>query len=1225
MRSDRKVRVSRDLKRVGALVLILILSTSFDLLSTAGNRPDHSEPYLEHTHTAMEASSGTSPNGDGSSNISYWDAPIGKGDVRDTWIDGSATTSIHGGDSTLVLGWDPTTGERRNALIAIDLDAIGFWTNATIQSATVELNVRTAANSPMDVEAWMTYVDWDHSDATWESTGIDSNEWNEAGALGRFDSGGIRSNTTLKPTDGKLRLDVTQAFTLAQARLAQGSEAVAALVLMTPTQGVQVTLDSSLASFWDLRPLWNVTVRWSSPPMPSNSPAWIDIDPKAPISIPADGQRVLKASVRNEDTSISSEGVSWSVDRGTIQPSGEFLPSIAGRSIVTATGMSSGLQSTRDLTVVPGSAQSVAIEPSNATFTSDDEIVFRALMRDAHGNEFDGEQAQWWADSGSIAVNGSYTISDLGTHRVDVLVGALSAWTNVTIGEGSAHSIEFDGTVEVAAGESIQIVPTVKDRLGNELNSSRAGSLTWSSEEGSVDGSGWYTGIRTGVWTVWCNGSVGVTGSVEVRVTVGELSALEILAPNGTVGADNAIPLPVLWRDALGNEEITLLPLSHWSAEDGGFRLGTEHVEWLPRSSGEWIVTVQMGNLSHSVNITVGHGVAERISIDSASTLITADDVLEMRIEAQDSRGNRWLVQGDWEIVEDGSSGILTMTADGTSFEAALVGHWTIRATTEVNGTVLEALRIVEVAPGRLSSIELNGSGQSVTADDLFDLSPVGLDADGNLIDGLRYNWSIDGIDATDSLRESGGIWNPSIVGDVTIEASAAGRAQRVTIQVTPGTAHSIQPIYDGNQNIVRSGESLTITLVAADFDGNERESDADWDVPTGSATVEEGDRVGRYEVTGLRSGSWLLIARSGSAEAEVHITVEVGDPQRIEVRVPSTTLRVGEPSPILVEVTDAGGNRVEVDPTSLTIESESSDAVHSSGDEWLVTPRKWGEGLPLHVHLGNVTGTAYLDIEPDALGYMTGTSAGRAASFSLVTALVVVTLVIILRMKKSRVEVDDDEGSESGDDEDEIPYSDTSKMRDSAAPTPASTSAGSDNNLVTTSRRGRRQRSSMGSVSEPSGVVGAQHQLALAASNSPVGMPVATGTVAPPTAPSTAMFASTPINQQTPPVEATPVQPSETSPPPRRSLEAPEATQILASTPAEGTLLDDVTPAAETQPEAAATADEPADATAIISSSGVLLACEGTTQGATGWYHDGQGNVSCWQVDEAGGWTRID
>ena len=461
MRSDRKVRVSRDLKRVGALVLILILSTSFDLLSTAGNRPDHSEPYLEHTHTAMEASSGTSPNGDGSSNISYWDAPIGKGDVRDTWIDGSATTSIHGGDSTLVLGWDPTTGERRNALIAIDLDAIGFWTNATIQSATVELNVRTAANSPMDVEAWMTYVDWDHSDATWESTGIDSNEWNEAGALGRFDSGGIRSNTTLKPTDGKLRLDVTQAFTLAQARLAQGSEAVAALVLMTPTQGVQVTLDSSLASFWDLRPLWNVTVRWSSPPMPSNSPAWIDIDPKAPISIPADGQRVLKASVRNEDTSISSEGVSWAVDRGTIQPSGEFLPSIAGRSIVTATGMSSGLQSTRDLTVVPGSAQSVAIEPSNATFTSDDEIVFRALMRDAHGNEFDGEQAQWWADSGSIAVNGSYTISDLGTHRVDVLVGALSAWTNVTIGEGSAHSIEFDGTVEVAAGESIQIVPTV--------------------------------------------------------------------------------------------------------------------------------------------------------------------------------------------------------------------------------------------------------------------------------------------------------------------------------------------------------------------------------------------------------------------------------------------------------------------------------------------------------------------------------------------------------------------------------------------------------------------------------------------------------------------------------------------------------------------------------------------------------------------------------------------
>ena len=40
--------------------------------------------------------------------------------------------------------------------------------------------------------------------------------------------------------------------------------------------------------------------------------------------------------------------------------------------------------------------------------------------------------------------------------------------------------------------------------------------------------------------------------------------------------------------------------------------------------------------------------------------------------------------------------------------------------------------------------------------------------------------------------------------------------------------------------------------------------------------------------------------------------------------------------------------------------------------------------------------------------------------------------------------------------------------------------------------------------------------------------------------------------------------------------------------------------------------------------SSGVMIACEGTIQGQTGWYHDGMGNTSYWQVDEGGAWTRL-
>ena len=43
-----------------------------------------------------------------------------------------------------------------------------------------------------------------------------------------------------------------------------------------------------------------------------------------------------------------------------------------------------------------------------------------------------------------------------------------------------------------------------------------------------------------------------------------------------------------------------------------------------------------------------------------------------------------------------------------------------------------------------------------------------------------------------------------------------------------------------------------------------------------------------------------------------------------------------------------------------------------------------------------------------------------------------------------------------------------------------------------------------------------------------------------------------------------------------------------------------------------------------VAESNGVMLACDGTIQGQTGWYHDGMGNTSYWQVDEVGTWTRL-
>jgi hypothetical protein len=46
-------------------------------------------------------------------------------------------------------------------------------------------------------------------------------------------------------------------------------------------------------------------------------------------------------------------------------------------------------------------------------------------------------------------------------------------------------------------------------------------------------------------------------------------------------------------------------------------------------------------------------------------------------------------------------------------------------------------------------------------------------------------------------------------------------------------------------------------------------------------------------------------------------------------------------------------------------------------------------------------------------------------------------------------------------------------------------------------------------------------------------------------------------------------------------------------------------------------------EAASNVASSGVLLASEGTVQGESGWYHDGAGNMSYWNVDAAGTWVQ--
>jgi len=1224
---------------------------------------------LPHTSVA-HASSGAVPNGDGTSNVSYWDAPAGQNDIFDTWLDSAAASSVNGGDATLTVGYDSATNARRTSLVGIDLGAVGFWTNATILSATLELNVRRAPTSDMTMVAWMPYPEWSDSGASWQSTGANGVDWVVGGALGLQDSGGVPLLADLTPNSTVLRLDATQTMRLAQARLATSGSADASLLITGVTAGVDCRFDSSEAAFWDMRPRWNVTLQWSSPSMPANVPSWLDIQPKSPIDLSADGQIVFKANVRNEDASISADTVSWSVDRGSIDSSGVYTPALAGAAVVTGSGTSSGVAATRDVTVSPGNAESLRIEPENATFTADDEVTFRAILSDAHGNSFDATAPQWWVDSGTVLANGSYQFNQTGTYRVDVLAGALSAWTNISIEAGAAASMIFPEDLTLPSGTRLQLMPSLFDSLGTPLNISRAGGLSWTAENGSIDAAGWFTGGAVGNWMVWCNGSVGVAGIASVQVTVGTLVRLEIIAPNGTVGADDSVPLPLIWHDEYGNAAITTVSIQHWSAEDGGFQMVDGQVEWLPRQSGSWNVEVRIGNISDSVEISVGHGQADRVYITTDSSVVSADDRVELLLEAEDTRGNRWPITGQWELDQADGDATLNQTEGGVLFEPVETGFWTIRAFTTVNGRTLESLKIIEVRPGRLSSISIEGQGLTITTDDDHDFAPVGRDAHGNHITGIEYNWTIDGVVATEMIRSADNVWNPSTTGDISIEVEAAGRAQRVTMYVTPGAPYSLDVTYDAG-NSMRSGEMVEVSLSATDFDGNARQVDVYWIIPQGAAEVVSGERIGQYEVTGLKAGSWVLLARAEAAEIEVHISIEPGDPHHLEVHAPSAALKQRQLYEFVIVIYDIGGNEVSVDSNQISIDCAIAEGLHRSGNAWSVKITGSGDGIPMVVSVGDITSTVHLYAEPDALGFLTDTAAGRAASFSVVTAITFVILLLRLRRRGSSApdRFTDDDGS-------------APKVRGDSAASPAGTAA--VGMPLRHSRRGRRQAADEmhrpdqaqsvetsqmrqatanlmatgGGVWAPPSAPAAAAFTAADSAAAPIASafaPAATGaveaatshtiTVQPsPSDPTVQPFPSTTSTQPSTPTlaaAAPPVAPeAQTQPPRPATLDAPVVSPTSDVTAPASDPLTTGQPApvvaaattaappvaAQAAPESATVAAQQDDSTAAsVARTGVLLACDGTVQGATGWYHDGEGETSYWQVDAESGWTRVE
>ena len=657
-----------------------------------------------------------------------------------------------------------------------------------------------------------------------------------------------------------------------------------------------------------------------------------------------------------------------------------------------------------------------------------------------------------------------------------------------------------------------------------------------------------------------------------------------------------------------------------------------------------------------NISIDVVHGNASRLLIVSDGDTMSADDVLDLLLQAEDVRGNRWTVGGNWSMMEPEAASWLSEVENGARFDAAMAGAWTVSAEHVSADGVVTAFLFIEVVPGALARIELQGHGERISADESFDFQQRFYDTDGNLLTGVMLNWTFThaghSYDRTNDLRSSGGVWYPQLAGHHDVLVEAGGVFYQIGIDVDPGMPHTIRSLQPDGFVII-SGELVELVINATDLDGNDFGTDVQWMLPRDSIELENGSRSGHYLARGLVAGEHTLAFTTGFANGELRIIVKPGDPHHIEIELSRDSAQTGDVLDVEVRVLDYGGNLLAVDPEQVEVTTSTGKIAHDTGTHWRLLLDNPGVRQRISANYSGVEKEVFLDVDADPLFAFGASGLATTLWGAVVGAILLFLLLVGLMRSRARRETASLE----------LLYEEDVEPKESA---PVATLA------ALHTRQFRRPAHSKPMRDAP--LTGPPM----------VATPAATFQPHPQHGWNPYQYAAWMQAQQPQPAQSlapAPAAPQRIEPPPQEST-----AQQAPATQTAGMSLDSsaAVPAVEVATEAAAGTEDEAwtderirqwcaaqgwdeaqisaylvqlhattagsvaheqeeevpvsgrmeepvdvseepvpDRPADVRESGVMKAMDGTEQGSTGWYLDAEGRPSYWNVDAAGNWER--
>jgi hypothetical protein len=157
--------------------------------------------------------------------------------------------------------------------------------------------------------------------------------------------------------------------------------------------------------------------------------------------------------------------------------------------------------------------------------------------------------------------------------------------------------------------------------------------------------------------------------------------------------------------------------------------------------------------------------------------------------------------------------------------------------------------------------------------------------------------------------------------------------------------------------------------------------------------------------VRGVEIGTHNLQFHSGLADGSVFVTVLHGDVVNIVINIVKENVKTGEIIDVEVTAYDYGGNKISLNPDNVHLTSSAGNFGHSTGDFWQMVIQNSGSQQRISVVYGTAQGEAFIDVTADPLRAFGDSNLATSLWAGIAVTVVMFFLLIARLRRRSREE----------------------------------------------------------------------------------------------------------------------------------------------------------------------------------------------------------------------------